>query len=254
MKITPTGPVGTTAVRRVSRTAKADRTSSVQAAEAYGAAAPAREVEDNVSVMGIPHAEITPKVRDALMTLMAEVEQMRRELQIARERLATLERLADRDPLIPIANRRAFVRELTRTMSLAERYGTPSSVVYIDVNDFKEINDTFGHSAGDQALKHVATTLLSSVRESDVVGRIGGDEFGVILDRTDQAMAREKADQLAQEIMQAPMEHNGRAVPIHVAVGVYTFTGSEDVGHALAAADRDMYAQKKKMKKGPRRA
>ena len=60
-------------------------------------------------------------------------------------------------------------------MALAERYGTPSSVVYIDVNDFKEINDTYGHSAGDEALKHVAELLLSSVRESDVVGRLGGD-------------------------------------------------------------------------------
>lgn len=252
MKITPTGPVGTTAVRRVSRTSKSSRTSSVQAAEAYGAAAPAREIDDNVSVMGIPQAEITPKVRDALMNLMAEVEQMRRELQIARERLATLERLADRDPLIPIANRRAFVRELTRTMALAERYGTPSSVVYIDVNDFKEINDTYGHSAGDEALKHVATLLLNSVRESDVVGRLGGDEFGVILDRTDQSTAREKAEDLAEQIMAVPMDYQGRGVPIHVAVGVYTFTGAEDVGHALAAADRDMYAQKKKMKSGGR--
>ena len=248
MKVSSTGPVGTTSVRRVARASGATRASSVQATDAYGAAVPPRQVDDNVSVMGIPQAEITPKVRDALMNLMAEVDQMRRELQVARERLANLERLADRDPLIPIANRRAFVRELTRNMALAERYGTPSSVVYIDVNDFKEINDTYGHSAGDEALKHVAELLLSSVRESDVVGRLGGDEFGVILDRTDQSTAREKAEHLARQIMKVPMDHQGRAVPIHVAVGVYTFTGAEDVGHALAAADRDMYAHKKRMK------
>jgi diguanylate cyclase (GGDEF)-like protein len=248
MKITPTGPVGTTPVRRARRTSGVTKASSVQAADAYSSTSAPREIDDNVSVMGIPQAEITPKVRDALMNLMAEVEQMRRELHIARERLANLERLADRDPLIPIANRRAFVREMTRNMSLAERYGTPSSVVYIDVNDFKEINDTHGHSAGDEALKHVADILLSSVRESDIVGRLGGDEFGVILDRTDQSMAREKADGLAHQIMQTPMNYQGRPVAVHVAVGVYTFTGTEDVGHALAAADRDMYAQKKRMK------
>ena len=110
MKVSSTGPVGTTSVRRVARASGATRASSVQATDAYGAAAPPRQVDDNVSVMGIPQAEITPKVRDALMNLMAEVDQMRRELQVARERLANLERLADRDPLIPIANRRAFVR------------------------------------------------------------------------------------------------------------------------------------------------
>jgi diguanylate cyclase (GGDEF)-like protein len=248
MKITSTGPVGTTPVRRAGRTSGVTRASSAQATDAYSTTSAPREIEDNVSVMGIPQSEVTPKVRDALMSLMAEVEQMRRELQVSRERLANLERLADRDPLIPIANRRAFVREMTRNMSLAERYGTPSSVVYIDVNDFKEINDTYGHSAGDEALKHVANLLLSSVRESDIVGRLGGDEFGVILDRADQSMAREKAEHLAQQITQSPMNYQGRSVPVHVAVGVYTFTGTEDVGHALAAADRDMYAQKKRMK------
>ncbi|NQV81364.1 MAG: GGDEF domain-containing protein, partial [Alphaproteobacteria bacterium] len=234
MKVSSTGPVGTTPVRRLARTSGTTRASSVQATDAYASTAPPRQVDDTVSVMGIPQAEITPKVRDALMNLMAEVDQMRRELQVARERLANLERLADRDPLIPIANRRAFVREMTRNMALAERYGTPSSVVYIDVNDFKEINDSYGHSAGDEALKHVADLLLSSVRESDVVGRLGRDEFGVILDRTDQTMAREKAEYLAQQIMKVPMNYQGREVPVHVAVGVYTFTGAEDVGHALA--------------------
>ena len=110
-----------------------------RAGSAGGAAASAsaRPINDSVSIMGIPEAELTPKVRDALMSLMAEVEAMRRDLREARDRLENLERLADRDPLIPVANRRAFVRELTRTMSHSERYGHASSVVYIDLNDFK---------------------------------------------------------------------------------------------------------------------
>ncbi|MCH8189541.1 MAG: GGDEF domain-containing protein, partial [Proteobacteria bacterium] len=97
------------------------------------AAAPVKQ--DSISIMGIPEPELTPKVREALMALMAEVESMRRDLQEARERLVNLERLADRDPLIPVANRRAFVRELTRTMAYSDRYGHASSVVYIDLND-----------------------------------------------------------------------------------------------------------------------
>lgn len=247
MKLTPTRSVGTTPVARVTRAAPAGRTAPAQPAQAAETGA-ARPVEDTVSVMGIPAAELTPKVRDALMTLMAEVEQMRRELTAARERLATLERLADRDPLIPVSNRRAFVRELTRSMAHNERYGSTSSVVYVDLNDFKEINDTHGHAAGDEALRHVATLLERNVRESDTVGRLGGDEFGIILDETDGIVAREKAESLAATILESPLQYNGRDIPIRVAIGVYTFSGAEDVGHALAAADRDMYANKRAQK------
>ena len=203
---------------------------------------------DSISIMGIPEPELTPKVREALMALMSEVESMRHDLREARVRLATLERLADRDPLIPVANRRAFVRELTRTMSLSERYGHASSVVYIDLNDFKEINDTHGHRAGDEALKHIANVLLDNVRESDVVGRLGGDEFGVILDKSDADAAREKADALRDAILATPMPWQDDQISMNVAFGVYTFSGPEDAGHALAAADRDMYAHKRSTK------
>jgi len=247
MKLTPTRSVGTTPVARVNRTAPAGRTTAAQPVQAADSAS-VRAVEDTVSVMGIPASELTPKVRDALMTLMSEVEQMRKELSAARERLATLERLADRDPLIPVPNRRAFVRELTRSMAHNDRYGSTSSVVYVDLNDFKEINDTHGHAAGDEALRHVATLLERNIRESDTVGRLGGDEFGIILDETDGEKAREKAESLSATIMETPLEYNGRQIPIRVAIGVYTFSGSEDVGHALAAADRDMYANKKALK------
>lgn len=204
--------------------------------------------QDSVSIMGIPEPELTPKVREALMALMAEVESMRRDLHEARERLVNLERLADRDPLIPVANRRAFVRELTRTMSYSERYGHASSVVYIDLNDFKDINDTYGHTAGDEALKHVADILLNNVRESDVVGRLGGDEFGVILEKSDANAAREKADALREAILASPMQWQDSQITVNVAFGVYTFSGPEDAGHALAAADRDMYAHKRSTK------
>lgn len=247
MKLTPTRSVGTTPVARVNRAAPAGRAAAAQPVQGTDSA-PVRAVEDTVSVMGIPASELTPKVRDALMSLMAEVEQMRKELSAARERLATLERLADRDPLIPVPNRRAFVRELTRSMAHNDRYGSTSSVVYVDLNDFKEINDTHGHAAGDEALRHVATLLERNIRESDTVGRLGGDEFGIILDETDGERAREKAESLSATIMETPLEYNGRQIPIRVAIGVYTFSGSEDVGHALAAADRDMYANKKALK------
>ena len=244
MKITPVGPVRTTRVARVRR---AGEPNASQAAESYSPSSK-KSIGDDVSIMGIPEAELTPKVRDALMALMAEVAAMRRELESTKQELASVAKLADGDPLLPIQNRRAFVRELTRTMAHVERYGNASSVVYIDVNDLKEINDTHGHGAGDQALKHVADILLSNVRESDRVGRLGGDEFCLILDEADTHSAREKAYELAKAIIDKPFEYGEKKVSVQVAVGVYTFNGTEDVNHALAAADKDMYEHKQQLK------
>ena len=193
---------------------------------------------------GLPEPELTPKVRQALVTLMEEVGRLRGDLERTRERLAHLERLADQDTLIPIANRRAFVRELSRVMSYVERYETPSSLVYFDVNSFKEINDTYGHAAGDEALHVVSNIFLQSIRESDVVGRLGGDEFGIILAHTDRAGAIEKAEALVESMRRAPFTWAGKRIQLEAAYGIYTFQAGEDPGRALAKADRAMYAHK----------
>ena len=228
----------------------AARTGVRDAARAYAgteASAP-RATEDSTTILGIPETELTPKVREAIMKLMHEVETLRRELDRTHERLNHMEKLADLDPLAPIANRRAFVRELTRAISFAERYQSPSSLVYFDVNGFKAINDNYGHAAGDKALLHVASVLLERVRESDVVGRLGGDEFGVILAQTSETRAREKAMQLAEAIENEPVAWEGTDLLIKVAYGITTFQGGESVNDALAAADREMYERKASMK------
>ncbi len=102
-----------------------------------------------------------------------------------------MEKTADQDQLLPLLNRRAFVRELTRYIAFTGRYNTPASLIYFDLNHFKQINDTHGHAGGDAALEHFAETLLSHVRDSDCVGRLGGDEFGVLLTHADQASLEE---------------------------------------------------------------
>ncbi len=169
-------------------------------------------------------------------------------MEASKHRMAKLERLADEDSLAPISNRRAFVRELSRLMSFAERYGAPSSLLFFDVNGMKEINDTHGHGAGDAALLQVANILLEQVRTSDVVGRLGGDEFGVILAQADQAAALEKAASLAKAIESAPLEWQGTTITLELAHGAYTFLGGDNVESALAAADEAMYAHKRGMK------
>ena len=177
--------------------------------------------------------------------LRAEHEAMQRELKAARTRIAQLERLADEDSLAPIANRRAFVRELSRMIAFTRRYGPPSSVIYFDVNGMKQINDTHGHPAGDAALRHVAEILSQNVRESDIVGRLGGDEFGVILAQTNQEQATAKGIALAQAIGATPLRWGKLEIPVSAAYGVYSFTGSDDAQVAIEAADKAMYKHKR---------
>ncbi len=232
MKIGETTGIRGTGAARARRRDGASRTT---------ADAPA---SDSVSIVGSPETELTPKVQAAIQKLMSEVERLRTSLNMAHERVAYLERLADEDTLIPIYNRRAFVRELSRIVSYAERYGTPSSVLYFDVNGMKAINDRFGHAAGDGVLRHVAEILIANLRESDVVGRLGGDEFGVILTHADQALAQEKSVSLAAAIENTPYSWNGNALDLSVAFGPYTFSGSENAGEALDRADQAMYAHK----------
>jgi diguanylate cyclase (GGDEF)-like protein len=188
---------------------------------------------------------LSPEARAALARVLGENEAMRRELAEARKRIAHLERLADEDALAPVANRRAFVRELSRMIAFTRRYGSPSSVVYFDVNDLKQINDTYGHPAGDAALRHIAEVLCKNVRSSDVVGRLGGDEFGVILAQTSQEQAASKASTLASAIATSPFFWGKSEISVSAAYGVYSFTGSDDAQAAIETADKAMYQQKR---------
>src|SRR5476649_1375485 len=186
---------------------KVDRSSPARPARSVAQAAYARRIEaaggiDSVdavmpaaSVLGIPENEFTTRVRDAIMGLMSEVDTLRRELTQTRSRLEDVEKKADQDGMLPLLNRRAFVRELTRYIAFTGRYNTPASLIYFDLNHLKKTNDTYGHAAGDAVLSHFADILLAHTRDSDCVGRLGGDEFGVLLSHANQEQALKKADQ-----------------------------------------------------------
>ncbi len=233
---------------------KVDRVNTLTRSRAVGAAAYARQAESvsalepvaaSASVLGIPESEFTPRVRDAIMTLMGEVDTLRRELQQTRVRLDEAEKAADQDHLLPLLNRRAFVRELTRYIAFAGRYGTPASLVYFDLDGFKLVNDTFGHAAGDAVLEHFSKILLANVRDSDVVGRLGGDEFGVLLSHANQDQAHKKADSLARDLNQSHALWQGRAIPASFSYGAFELKAGEDAATAMARADEAMYAQKR---------
>jgi diguanylate cyclase (GGDEF)-like protein len=182
--------------------------------------------------------------KDALARLSEENETLRIELEALHARLAELERLADTDTLVPLPNRRAFLRELERVIHHAVRYGTPSAVLFIDLNGLKGVNDRHGHQAGDAVLLHVSRMLKLNLRAADTVARIGGDEFGLILDHLDEASATAKARSLVDEVANSPIEIGKELVRANVTVGLAMVRDTDDVDSVLARADAAMYAQR----------
>lgn len=237
MKIGETG--GAKGPQGVDRTQAVDQTPGARKSEA----APAPTPVDAVAIAGIPDSELTPRVRAALTALMQEVADLRRELAEARRAMVDLEQLASTDPLVGILNRRAFVGELNRALAMAERYGQPSSLIFIDLDNLKKINDTHGHAAGDAAIKHAADVIGRSIRQTDVFGRLGGDEFSIILTNTPGPLAELKAASLAEIVRTTPGPDD---LAISVTCGVVEIARGLTAEAALMAADKVMYDQKKK--------
>ena len=181
---------------------------------------------------------------DASAGLADENALLRASLAETRERLAELEQLADSDTLTPLPNRRRFLRELERVVSHAGRHGTPAALLYIDLDNLKAINDRHGHFAGDAALIHVARLLGGLIRSTDILARIGGDEFGLILDHLDHNSAIETADRLARCIAAEPLDLGSAMVTLEASIGTATILAGDSVDDVMRRADRNMYAAK----------
>lgn len=117
-------------------------------------------------------------------------------------------------------------------------------MIYLDLNGLKQLNDGKGHAAGDAAILKVAKILAANVRESDIVGRLGGDEFGIMLSHADENAARGKLELLVKTIADDPLDWEGEETRQDVAFGVHTIRDGGDAGAALEAADKAMYANK----------
>ena len=197
------------------------------------------------AVKNLADSELSAPVRLAIDMLVAENQRLQTEVTILRAQLSDAEVLADSDALLPLLNRLAFLRELTRIIAYANRYQEAAGLVYFDIDNFKDVNDTYGHAAGDEVLKHLARTIIENVRETDIVGRMGGDEFAVILARSDEAAADAKARSLAAVIAERPLMFEGVEIPLSISVGAISFTGEEEPAATLARADLAMCRDKR---------
>lgn len=165
---------------------------------------------------------------------------LRASLAEARARIRELEDLADADPLVPLSNRRRFLRELDRVVTQVNRHGTPAAILFIDLHDLKTVNERHGHATGDAALIHVARLLTDLIRSSDIAARIGGDEFGLILDHLDHNSAIETADRIGRCIAAAPFDIGGTALTLQPAIGIASILEGDTVEGVMRRADRNL--------------
>lgn len=176
--------------------------------------------------------------------LISEISALRGKVAQLQERIEQLDLLAHEDSLVELPNRRGFMRALERMIDRVRRYKEKVALLFVDVDGLKLINDTLGHQAGDQALGQIARLLVSGVRKSDLVARIGGDEFAIILGYADEESARETANRLVNLIAASDFEHDGEVLPLSVAIGAAAIQEDDTPDTALARADHEMYRRK----------
>lgn len=170
------------------------------------------------------------------LKLLDELEQM--QLEISR-----LRQLIHVDELCGIGNRRAFKREMERARALAEREGVPCHLAIIDIDDFKDINDCFGHAAGDCILTSLAALLRSSIRRTDALCRVGGDEFAIVFYNMAEAKLQPKIDRLRRAIADAPFAFAGQPISVSVSIGCTRI--EFDTAASFERADAAMYGAKR---------
>ncbi|WP_338075108.1 sensor domain-containing diguanylate cyclase [Kineococcus vitellinus] len=195
-----------------------------------------RSIDVRVTTSAVPATPAAPA--HAIMHLedVSEREDLRRQL----------EHQASHDALTGLANRAAFVEQLERALPRGERHGEPVTVLYLDLNGFKQVNDRFGHAAGDEVLRGFAAHLRGLLRPEDTAARLGGDEFAVLCEGTAPGQAAVVARRLAEGFRCAA----GAAGPLQVGVAVGVATSPAADGCALGteellhAADAAMYATK----------
>jgi diguanylate cyclase (GGDEF)-like protein len=188
---------------------------------------------------------LTPTQLALAYAAVSEAVGAERRLTELRERIAELEALAVTDPLTGLLNRRGFASELARARAGANRYNELGALVFIDLDGFKPINDTYGHAAGDHVLRRVAQALADNVRATDRVARLGGDEFAVLLPRTRRDDGLAKAEALDRVINGLTVEWQGRLVAVRASFGFQTFGPGDDGLDLLGRADAAMYAAKR---------
>lgn len=196
-----------------------------------------REYIDNSRPLRDWQSDLLEQIGDIIAMLLDN-------LRLYRE----LKRQSSLDSLTDAVNRNHFMNRLTIEVQRAKRYGRPTSLIFLDVDYFKEINDQYGHLQGDQVLRELAQIFRSTLRSTDLMGRYGGDEFVLLLPETDADRARETAEKVVSSVRDhhfKNLDDPGQSVPVTVSVGLAALQPGQDEERFLQSADAALYQAKK---------
>lgn len=191
---------------------------------------------------------------DELADLRREVAALRAQLDAAAHRMQDLLTRAHEDDLTGLLNRRGLYAEIASVIAFTERYGQPSTMLYLDLDRFKAINDRHGHAVGDAVLVAVSRRLSEHLRRSDVLGRIGGDEFVMVLRQADLPCGQAKAETIRDLLEREPIAVDGLSLTVGGSIGVAEIEASDTVDVVVTRADQAMYAVKRSRKVAERKA
>ncbi len=165
-------------------------------------------------------------------------------------RIEYLESLSVTDELTGLYNRRGFAQVIDRVLASARRYGEQGMLAYIDLDNFKEINDAYGHEAGDVVLQHVARLLNKDIRSTDYVARLGGDEFAILFVHAEPLATRARALKLKESFSSAVIPYRGAHLAISASIGLESYGEATNRETLLRRADAAMYRDKRRQQAG----
>lgn len=213
--------------------------------------APDGGVSDVTTIMGIPAEEMTPKVQEVLSGLMAQYDKLRNELEGAKAHNQYLEQLAEKHPYLPVLNRRGLHRELSRMLALAERTEINNTFVCFHVRNIEDIRRRYGHGAAEAGLTWVAERLAEQIRDADILGGMGGHDFGVILTLSAGEDASVKAASMAGAIEAGSFQWEGEGLSLKIAYGLHTFETGDTAETLMDKADEHLLRRERGDGAGP---
>lgn len=190
--------------------------------------------------------ELVDMLANTYRSRLAELEA---ELAAERKKIKDLEAKIETDPLVNVLNRRGFERELDRAIMHSGRYQTSAALIFLDLDKFKAINDRWGHRVGDETLQVVAKSLSGAVRASDIVARVGGDEFAILLWHVNASNALAKARAMERVVATTEIS-SANGASIGASAGVAMIEPSDSPDDLLARADAEMYLRKSQRTRG----
>ena len=173
--------------------------------------------------------------------LIDEINRLHVQVADLQARVRKLDGLAHLDHLVGLPNRRCFLRDLDKAIARVNRYGRSAAVVFVDVDGLKQINDRFGHPTGDAVLIKVASILADSVRASDVVARLSGDEFAILLFEADELTAWKLALRIVETTLESRFSVGADSVTLSVSAGAGAIQAEDQPDDAILRADKAMY-------------